>query len=75
MEQKRENTFHAVPDDFVSEQKPATFEQGPPPEPTSSNRIPLHDAITGICFHAEEPMKKVLLEALTAHQNRANKHL
>lgn len=62
---EREDTSHAGSDDIVSEEKSASFEQGPVRPPTS-DQILVRVPITGIHFDVEEAMAKMVLEPLTA---------
>lgn len=68
MEQQCEDTFHAVSNAIVSEGIPPNFEQGPVVPPTS-RQIVVPDIVSGIHFHAEEAMKKGVLETVTAQHN------
>lgn len=62
---EREGTFHAVADAFVSEDKPATFQQDPV-VPSMSDQILVRDVVTGIPFHVEELLTKLVLKIVVA---------
>lgn len=69
MEMELEDTFHTVVDAVVSEENLETFEQGPV-APLKSDQIIVRYVITGITFHIEEAMTKLVLETLMAQRKR-----
>lgn len=74
MEMERKDTFRAVGDAVISEEKPATMEQGPAVLPTS-DQIFLLRAVTGVLVHVEEAMTKLVLETLTTQHKGVDNHL